>query len=750
MIQVLRGESASLRLRALERLRARPLASLWLESPDGSVTSWDGVRRLLAQIRPRIRDEDWSRCIDAHRPAASLVLDGLRISEEDRRAREPLSARMDSYLSHNWALQRPLLEAWARLLVELVEGRGWTLIVPDLAQVDWESAAVLVAMYRQHPERAPRLLVGFDPESRPAEPDVRGIRWGKVPPEQLYLAAMGFHMLPHAEVRVVDGPVPGRPAADGLPKPIEDSSLLGLETAAFRRLTAEPTAEPDTCEQVIEAMDACFRRFAFTSCLRLGVELLDRGAELGLGRVAHVHGMLGLAAHNRQFHSSPNRELEPFLREQFDRAFAAESDPGLRIAHCYRMAVTLGRRMGRLDEAKEWADRGVLLAQKAPLSSIEKARHEAWCRNIRAFLWMRLGRLADAIEDDERAFELLKDVRAEELPSPRELSSTLSVLAHNTAALYGLSGDVEEVHRWRRIAGEIPRGHSGTETWEAHAWIGFCRSQYRLDEALPRARSGLDSARAEREPFHEYHYSLMLADLSYRLGDPETALKWFDRVARLRQRCGDPEYLPSPFLSAACAARRAGRVREAADRFESILTEAEDARVRSEILSCLGVVEAERGRAQRATERIDQAISVAVELGERDVLLRTAVAAGEASRALGRTDDATAAFRQALEIAEVEEDETPPPAGDLLRAILGLLETETDQTDPDLVVDALSLLKPALREDADSWWDLPRLVTLVHRTMERNPNLADRPGLAGSLEFLSSVGRQRKDCEVPA
>jgi len=764
MIEVLRGSVFRVRSEILERFHRRPEASLWLESPDDSHRSWDGVRNLLAQIRPRVDEATWARCVDRRRPAVGLVLDGLPVADdEERRAREPLRARLDSYLSHNWTLQRPLVEAWAGFLVDLSAGRGWTLCVPHLAQVDWKSHAVLAAIYRLHLDRAPDLVVGFDPSPRSAGVDERGIRWGKVPGEQLYLAGLGFHMRPEATVRSLDEGEGEAEASSETwnekesPVAVDDAGWVeGVETAVFARLASGEKLDEALCMAAFEAMEACFARFAFTTVLRLGLELLERGAGFEPERAAKLHGMIALSAHNRQFRSGGNRELAPFLEDHLRRAYALERDPGHRIALCYRMAVTLGRRMGRIEPAIEWADRGIELARAAPLPELERLRHEAWCLNIRAFLWMRHRRLDNAIADDVRAFELLREAEVKAPEWPRELSSTQGVLAHNTAALYTLAKDLDRVGHWRAVAGEIEKHHPGTETWEAHAWIGYCRNQLRLDEALSRAESGLESARAEREPFHEYHYTLMLADLSYRLGDAEAALRWFDRAGELRRRCGDPEYLVSPHLSAAWAARRAGRLDAAVARFEEVLAGVGvDPALRVELLGALGEIAAQRGRVREAEKLVDEAISRAVDTGERDLLLRAAVVAAGACRALGRDTDAATAYRRALEIVKTdgvpgEPGEPLPPAGDLLRALVGLAELgPTEGPDRrELTLRALAVLERALHEDAEAWWVLPRLAELADQVgAAAAPALRQRPDLVVALELLRDTAGQRRDWE---
>ena len=122
-----------------------------------------------------------------------------------------------------------------------------------------------------------------------------------------------------------------------------------------------------------------------------------------------------------------------------------------------------------------------------------------------------------------------------------------------------------------------------------------------------------------------------------------------------------------------------------------------------ELGATAGVIAAHRGDASAAEAEINQAIAAAVELGERDVLLRVAVAAGEAFMRLDRVDDAAAAFAQALELELVHE---APAVSDLLAASVGALSAGSE--DHHLVERSLAVLEPALI-DAEAWWLLEPL-----------------------------------------
>jgi hypothetical protein len=98
--------------------------------------------------------------------------------------------------------------------------------------------------------------------------------------------------------------------------------------------------------------------------------------------------------------------------------------------------------------------------------------------------------------------------------------------------------------------------------------------------------------------------------------------------------------------------------------------------------------------------------------------VRVARYAGEASWIFGRTDDARAAFGQALEIAQAFA-ESPVPAADRMSVLVGLHLADGDRSGAALR-QALSLV-PAALEDAEAWWDLPRLAEAADRLFSRRP-----------------------------
>jgi len=118
-----------------------------------------------------------------------------------------MTACPESHLSHNLLVQRPLFEGWAALLADLLSdtasGQGRvTLVVPDVARLDRESLGALRTLFRRHPDRAPNLVLGFDPERPDPRPDGDGVIW-EIPVPDVFKPVLGFQTQPGAEAIAV-------------------------------------------------------------------------------------------------------------------------------------------------------------------------------------------------------------------------------------------------------------------------------------------------------------------------------------------------------------------------------------------------------------------------------------------------------------------------------------------------------------------------------------------------------------------
>ncbi|MEM1181241.1 MAG: hypothetical protein AAGM22_23065 [Acidobacteriota bacterium] len=636
-------------------------------------------------------------------------------------ARSLMAARTLSHLSHNFLLQKPLFEGLADAVH--AAAAGVTLIVPDLAILDRESVGLLRTLYRRHPGTAPSLVVGFDPDRQTPEPDADGLIW-ELRLAEVWRVILGWLTLPGAEA--VDLPrVPGAPAAPAGPHGDLDPTPSDPETA-------------------LAAVRAAFESFAFEFTIRAGLALIAGGAPSSGRERAEVHGLVALAAHNRQFRSLGNDRLARFLCQHLGLAFEAEDRPEERSAVSYRLAVAYGRRLKDRPNGLLWSERAIEEARRLESSggndsfpAADRAILEAWGRNIKSFMLTGTGRLADAARECERAYrELDRALVGESAPlqSPRaavrEASFSRSILADNLGAIYQMSGDRGKTRTWKETSDRHNREVPEVERYEARFWIATYRRQHRLDAARERAERGLLAARREHDALREYRYGVELADLCYRLRDAAGALTHYADAEQLYRRLGSPSFLRPTRLAPAAAAARSGSIDEALRRIDASLADLSPDRTvaRAQGLALRGLSLARVGRAVEAESDLDGAIDLAVEIGERDLLLSVAISAGRACQILGRDGDARAAYAQALALLGGDgpsaEDRRAAPPGLELAAWLGFLETggSSDAGECTETVAgpsesarlsgrrrALSLVDGALA-DAETWWRLPRLL----------------------------------------
>lgn len=689
------------------------------------------------------------KILEDHRAAAALILaPPSSVSPNAASDRPELSARLESHLTHNTLVKRPFIDEGLDVLQALLSPQDALLVAPDVAELDSETVWLLDKLLQRRPEAFPSAVVGFEPDPSRTEPDDRGIVWG---PFQADLASFVFNLsrLPEAEKHQATGnDVPEDELATVRQRIGDDDEALTLRT--FEATPGAPG--PQLRRALLEIVRHAFAGHAFEAALLWGSRVLERCPDLDPEDAAELRNVTALCAHNRQFRTTGNETLTPFLESAWRRALDGETRPALRSAVCYRLAVTLGRRQSRVEEALEMAHEAVQAARSEELSDGVSVYLEAWARNVRALLWMRLGHVDRAVDDTEDAFRLVEDAR-DRLPSAgrefrdgweRDLVVSGSVLVNNRIALARLQDDDEALELWQRRRGRITEDHPEFELYETAGWLHSYRQTLRLDLALEQAERGLELARGERNTLWEYVFLAHVADSAFRLGRLGRSIEACEAASSFRKQFVTPSLLESLDLLHAEALGRAGRFDAAHGVVRGVLEEADlppGRRVEAQALSAR--LAASQGDAEPAEDAANAAIDAAVEHGHRDSLLLAAVAAGTASRDLGRIDEARTAYAQALELAGAgEPGDPPPPAGDVLEAHLGLCRL--DPGDSAQAIQALRVLPDALTEPR-GWWLLDPLSAEVEKIRQSQPSRLEDRTLAESLERLRLTSGQRAD-----
>ncbi|MEM6796145.1 MAG: hypothetical protein AAF725_19380, partial [Acidobacteriota bacterium] len=647
MIQILRGRCNQL-LTHTATLASQHPQSFWFYCPPDHFRTWNGVRVLLHQVRDNLGSEAVDRVLSEHRAVASFAYRSLlaELSDAELARRRSIACRVESHLSHNWYLQRGLFDAWADLLIDLLP-EDCRLLIPVMNHLDQPSLFVLKSLYRRWTDRAPDLVAGYSSEAKSPTLDEDGIYW-TYEPLNIQKIAYGFQLSSGSDLIELDSSADSdlaEPSSDGVtPESVLPAAALAalgddLESRARARLDSEDALEGADVDLVVAAVESTFESFGYRAALGLGLQLLrrlpkrpDGGAGLTEAQAASVHGIVALAAHNRQFQSRNNTPLENFLERHFLAAAESERQPVRRCALLYRLAVTYGRRKKQFEQALEYASAAIEAAEQ--LEPVVGTYQEAWARNIRAYTLMRLKRLDEAVHDAERSFSLIEryspETREPETPEERfwarDFLLSQGVLISNLASLAAATRSSEKYDSWNRRGASLAIDDPDFDRFRVLDWIGLYRRNAQLKLALPWARKGAEVCRREQETLWEYHFLLQASDLTYRLGDAAGAFRMCEDIHALRAKLGNPIGLREVELLSVSAAVRSGRHALAQSILEEQLPGLEYPDLRSQVASHLGVLAAAAGDGERADRHLDQAIDWAVSTGQRDSLLRVAAA----------------------------------------------------------------------------------------------------------------------------
>ncbi len=750
-IEVVHGTGAALRAAVLSLGSRRGQPIVVGASDPGS--SWTGVRRILAQCRARLGSTAVEAALESQAPAAQLVLDHWR---PDARAAldegaAALSARIESHLTHNWVVQRPLFAAWARILGRLLGGRDMCLVIPCLNDVDWETLAALKSLFRLPRRCWPRLVAGHDDGGGLApELDTDGIAWRVAP---RYVRELTLGLLARAGTRCHDlgqaAPALASQPTDLSPELPAD--LAGCEAGARALLASGAPLDEGACAQVVDALQACFRRYGFRAALWLGRELLRRRPDLGGEPAVHTHEVVALSAHNRQFSSQGNTALGAFIARHLEAALALEQRPVVRCALLYRLAVAYGRRLSRIDEAERWATRAVEAAAEV---ETDGPRYQlAWAHNIKAYVHVRRSDAEGARSCMQTACTLVSARawhteranlrRASRANTQGDLALTRSLVLNNLAAAEASGGELRQAARTLDEACRLEAEIEGSAKYWAMSLLSSRLRDNRPDLALREARLGLRAAARDREASLRLYFLLQVAGLAGRLGDHDASASAYGTVQSLLAQLGPfaSDY-PDIALPAAAAYEAAGNSERATRLLRAKLeTAPHSAELRAEVCARLALLAARQRAAEEAETWAERASDAAAEDGRRHCLVRTALLLARAARQLGRPAEARELARRAFELVETRHDpQSVAPADELLVRVELL---RCGGLPPDQHERCL-LLVPAALASASAWDALPDLLALwgAFESARRPVSHA----LAAAIRTLLAAAQARPDC----
>lgn len=704
------------------KLRAAP-GRLVVTSREPCIP-WGGFRALLAEFHVLHGEAPVLETIEGRRGPLSLVLRGLTSSldEAERAARRRAGAALLGFLSHNAAARRELDDACIGVTVALLRRAPLEIAVPDALGLDEESIALLRAVARALDGDAPLIVLGEDTE--PASPE--GGLW------QRRLVVNTGH-LALIEALATTEVLEGGSASEGAapPPPLEEHPLDdGLERDADAALRAG-LADRDGALRVLEAVRAAFASFGYEAVLRLGLGLLAaRPDPLTLRERAEVHLRVALAAYNRQVQTAGDPTLVDFLDEHFRAALALEDDPAQRSHLLYRLTINQGRRRGSVEDALALADASVAAAEEARATAPGlSAFTEAWARNGRAYVLARMKRIDAGIRDCERAFELLGGLDQDPTVPLHEARFSPLVIADNLAELHARARDHAGARRWQAKLAELEQREFGRALVAHRRAMVLDMDDIELAGAEESARRGFEDARDAWDPLGEDYYAAALGDLQYRRGDAEGALASLHHALVIRRRVGLSEDVRAMEIASALASLRARRWDRAGEHLERAVELVPEGALafHAQLRALEALLAASLGAPERADARMNEAIALAVEAGERDALVRVARLVGDTCHTLGREGDAREAWGRALEIAAGGGEGAPPAPADevfLVHARLWVVAGGQEHLEA-----ALGLLPEALGEP-EPWWVLGEVVAAAE-------------GRGVAPELREGVGRAR-------
>jgi hypothetical protein len=686
---------------------------------------WGAFRSYLALGRAVLGDSRVERAVSAQRVMLSLPLRGLlsSLNEDERRSRQQSGGLALGDLPNSVMRDSRIYRAWWNTLGELFGGEKIVMLVPELDAIDLESLRGLRGVIGALRNRAEvHVIVGHDPRQAPADPvDAFFRTWRVVEIKRL-------EALPFAHVELITGVASGADAAaEKSFDPLDD----GLEARAYAALAARASDAPALGA---DALRAAFDAFAFEPAFRLAEALLAiTGSDDKSSRDAVKLGALAL------YNLAPLAK-EPWISEKlldrFTRLLASETDSLLRAHWQYRLALTYVRGRNSLDLARAASDEAVETAE-AVKNDVRAPLFSAWVHNGRAYVRARSHDLEGAAADTEAGLKALEG-GAGGVPET-EVHVTRLFVANNRARVAQMAGDDEGLAKWRVIRTRhfdaLPADDRPGPLWlpvpGGHRDLVAQRDHYRAVLADACERLDVD---AEAIAAHGLGVTL------YKLGDARGAHQAFSTSLRIWSVIdGYAEDLLAEEFNTAVTAYRAGETSRAAEGFARIRESLQqEAAAQVETLGALAMIDACAGERERAGTRAGEAVRAAQELGVPDVFTRTARSAAEAYLILGERNRAAEILERALEaIAAAEREGTAFPAEDVLAVLVSRLDA-CDGNDGDSLQRALRLA-PQVLEDANAWWDLPRLA--VH--VRSHPEMEGDPTLTAALATVALVAGQR-------
>ena len=711
--------------------------TVWIEADARFELTHLLLRRLLPHLRRRFGSRRVETALARHTPALSLIFGELarNLTPQQRALRDRFCARLDSNITHNLTVALPMVTHCCELIVELLDGERLVLVFPDVGNLDWCSQQVLKVLFKDFSECKIDCMLGFAGRATVMEKSGIVFRYSN-PVVKSFI--FSFRTVADFSVLAL---VPQEEVALETVR-LRDTYDDDLEQHALE-IAYEGHIDTHHAAMLLQVMEASFESYGYTTALYLGTKLLEAGLPMSSGKLARVHGIVALTAHNRQFFAEGNPRLATFLQHHYEAALANEREPAHRICLHYRLAVTHARRKRELEPAARYVRDGLNELAQSTIKEPQRSSLDAWLRNIHSFVLMHQRNFPLAVEEHEVAFARLSKMEPSGLWANEVVFST-AVLAENLGLLFNLAGDVASSRHWYGIEERLSKKWPVLDAVPDAEWQNFYARNFMLKEAANHAVKGVDKAAATFHFNLEYFFILTLADLYFRMGKVSPSLDYFERAVKL-QSMSESSY-GTPFLlrsGAASIALKAGEPERAQAHLDLLASEELDTACRCRVRCLQASVHAVVGDSGSAEAAINEAIEDAVDHGEQNLLVQVATRAGEVCLLLHQPDAAGAAFRQGWDLSGLGEVEAP----DLLPTttftlFLGMLNS--GQGTKDILERAIEKAPLALARSREPWWLLSDL--LRHIDSFQGQTWMPPPHLADAMAKIRIAANQRDDC----
>lgn len=441
------------------------------------------LRQILAVELKQMDETSKQQLYEQHQVLLSLVFGGANSVEAsrefDKSLYRPLTARLESNLTHNLALSSELIKRSADLLAQLFGDQSVDIIISDYSRLDDMSTHLMFHLIQYHEHYSIHWLVGL-PQQYHTLPRIevhgQGIQW--LPPMQNHRNSLftikdtipfeEFHITSDLNTETSNSAISlldtsaeagGEPNEESDDAFQDDSFWLQVDLANEDlawdargiHVVYPQAASSEEDEWFVLYSAAChaFQLFAFASALFFAQHAIAMGrGYLSAKRRAKLHGICAVAAHNRQFFTETDDELARYILQQLQQAIALEEDASVRCAHWYRLAVTEGRRKGRISRALSYVSDGFGEVGRGLLTRPESLLAEAWLYNIKGYCLARDHQIDAAEEAMTQSYQILEDRDFSKSGLTNEVRLTMAVTVENTMKLMRMVGNAE---RWQEL-----------------------------------------------------------------------------------------------------------------------------------------------------------------------------------------------------------------------------------------------------------------------------------------------------------